>query len=88
LIHTSGINCDIVGPLNDQYGRKRIIIIGHILALIGPIIGLIGQQVYVIMIGLIITGLGLGGQNQAVAVLSEIVKAKNRGGSKVSISLF
>jgi MFS family permease len=65
--------------MSNQYGRKRVIVVGYIIALIGAIIGVIGQQVYIVMIGLIIAGLGSGGQAQAVAVLSETVMNRNRG---------
>jgi MFS family permease len=65
--------------MSNQYGRKRVIVVGHIISLIGAIIGVIVQQVYIVMIGLIIAGLGSGGQAQAVAVLSETVMNRNRG---------
>ncbi|KAH8761725.1 major facilitator superfamily domain-containing protein [Hyaloscypha finlandica] len=52
------------GPLSDQYGRRPIIIVGNCIALLGAIVGASAQHLYVVIIGLIIAGLGSGGQFQ------------------------
>jgi MFS family permease len=65
--------------LSDQYGRRWIVIVGNVIALIGGIAGGTAQHAYVVMIGLLICGLGLGGQSQAVAILSQNFRRKNRG---------
>lgn len=68
-----------VGPLSDQYGRRPIIIVGNCIALLGAIVGASAQHLYVVIIGLIIAGLGSGGQVQAVTILSESVRNQDRG---------
>ncbi|CZR52483.1 uncharacterized protein PAC_02360 [Phialocephala subalpina] len=67
------------GPLSDQYGRRPIIIFGNCIALLGAIVGASAQHLYVVILGLLVAGLGSGGQLQAVAVLSESVRNKDRG---------
>jgi MFS family permease len=68
----------IAGSLSDRYGRRNILVVGNVIALIGAIVCASTSSIYVVIIGQIISGLGCGCQNQAVAIMSELFQKRFR----------
>jgi MFS family permease len=68
----------IAGSLSDRYGRRNILVVGNVIALIGAIVCASTSSIYVVIIGQIISGFGGGCQNQAVAIMSELFQKRFR----------
>lgn len=63
----------IAGVLSDQIGRKPVIIISDVLFTGGSLLMAFAPEIYVLMIGRIIVGLGVGIASMVVPVyLSEV----------------
>lgn len=63
----------IAGVLSDQIGRKPVIIISDFLFIAGSLIMAFAPEIYVLMIGRITVGLGVGIASMVVPVyLSEV----------------
>ncbi|KAK4385165.1 Hexose carrier protein HEX6 [Sesamum angolense] len=63
-----------------DYGRKPSIIIGGVAFLFGAVLGGIAENIYMLIIGRLLLGVGIGFTNQSVPLyLSEMAPPKSRG---------
>jgi len=66
------------GVLSDKFGRKKLIIIGLIIFLIGSIISFIATDIYTLIIGRLLQGAGAIG-SVISATVSDVVQEEKRG---------
>ena len=63
----------VAGPLADRIGRKPVILLADVLFTVGAIVMAIAPEIYVLMIGRIIIGLGVGIASMIVPIyLAEV----------------
>ncbi|KAK6132219.1 hypothetical protein DH2020_034039 [Rehmannia glutinosa] len=71
-----------------DYGRKPSIIIGGVAYMVGAALGGAASNIYVLIIGRILLGVGLGFTNQSVPLyLSEMAPSKYRGAFNVAFQI-
>ncbi|KAL2069461.1 hypothetical protein VTL71DRAFT_14140 [Oculimacula yallundae] len=74
--------CFVGGRLGDKYGRKKAVVIGSILTLIGAALQAGSQSSNMSLVARVISGLGIGFINSIIpAWVSELARAHNRGSS-------
>ncbi|KAL0445629.1 UNVERIFIED_CONTAM: Hexose carrier protein HEX6 [Sesamum latifolium] len=77
---TSLIASLLAASMTRDYGRKPSIIIGGVAFLVGAILGGAAQNIYMLTIGRLLLGVGIGFANQSVPLyLSEMAPSKFRG---------
>ncbi|KAL0304063.1 UNVERIFIED_CONTAM: Hexose carrier protein HEX6 [Sesamum radiatum] len=77
---TSLIASLVAASMTRDYGRKPSIIIGGVAFLVGAILGGAAQNIYMLTIGRLLLGVGIGFANQSVPLyLSEMAPSKFRG---------
>ncbi|OCK82285.1 MFS general substrate transporter [Lepidopterella palustris CBS 459.81] len=76
---SSIVGWNLSGSLSDFYGRRYMLILGNIIALVGAIVCATSDQIWVLMLASCIAGFGGGCQGQASPILSEIFQRKHRG---------
>ncbi|KAL0317604.1 UNVERIFIED_CONTAM: Hexose carrier protein HEX6 [Sesamum angustifolium] len=80
LYLTSLIASFVAASMTRDYGRKPSMIIGGVAFLIGATLGGAAQNIYVLTIGRLLLGVGIGFANQSVPLyLSEMAPSKFRG---------
>lgn len=78
----------LASPVTRTYGRRPSIIIGGIAFLIGSALGGAASNIYMLLLGRILLGVGVGFANQAVPLyLSEMAPAKYRGSFNIAFQL-
>ncbi|KAK4363485.1 hypothetical protein RND71_018726 [Anisodus tanguticus] len=75
-------------PVTRTYGRRPSIIVGGIAFLIGSALGGAATNIYVLILGRVLLGVGVGFANQSVPLyLSEMAPAKYRGSFNIAFQL-
>ena len=72
-----GVSQLIYGPLSDHYGRKRTVLFGVYVFLIGTILAVSSKSIYVLLSARLIQGLGIGSATTiSRAILRDVFKDK------------
>ena len=72
-----GLATLFTGPLSDSFGRKKIILLGGIIFLIGAIIAGLAKSLEMILLGRFIQGLGVAGPRVvALAIVRDLYKGR------------
>jgi len=84
------ISAPLIGHFSDQYGRKKTLGVCLFLVCLGfllPILGILSQQVLLIIFGRFLTGLGSASQAIAQAAVSDIYKSRKKSQALSLIAL-
>jgi MFS family permease len=68
----------IVGQLGDIFGRRNVLIVGNLLALLGNLISALGKNINTLIGGSVFIGLGSSMHQIGWAAVGEIVPKKRR----------
>jgi Bcr/CflA subfamily drug resistance transporter len=68
LLAAYGLSMLVYGPLSDSIGRKRVLIIGMAIYLVGSVITCVTNDLSILVFGRVIQGLGLGSATVAKAI--------------------
>ncbi|KAL0292499.1 UNVERIFIED_CONTAM: Hexose carrier protein HEX6 [Sesamum calycinum] len=70
----------LAATVTQDYGRKPSIIVGGVAFLFGAVLGGVAENIYMLIIGRLLLGVGIGFTNQSVPLyLSEMAPPKSRG---------
>ncbi|XP_057546664.1 hexose carrier protein HEX6 isoform X1 [Amaranthus tricolor] len=80
--------CFFASPITKKYGRKPSVLIGGLAFLAGSVIGGAAVNIYMLILGRLLLGVGVGFANQSVPLyLSEMAPPKYRGAFNNSFQL-
>jgi len=79
-ILTSTIVMPLYGRVGDQIGRRSLLVAAILLFMVGSVIGAVAENIYVLIIGRGVQGLGGGGlMLLSQAIIADVVPARDRG---------
>jgi MFS family permease len=76
-----------VPSLSDIFGRRRFVICGCFVSLVGTAIALASQNVPMMIAAMALKGIGSGSQQLALAAIAEIVPNKHRGTAQAALDI-
>ncbi|TID24217.1 Neutral ceramidase B [Venturia nashicola] len=80
------VSLPISGGLSDIFGRRRFIICGCCISLVGTSIAIGAQNIPMMIAAMTFKGIGSGGQQLALAAIAEIVPNKHRGNAQAVLA--
>jgi len=81
------VSLPISGGLSDIFGRRRFVIGGCFVSLIGTAIALGSQNIPMMITAMALKGIGSGSQQLALAAIAELVPNKHRGTAQAVLDL-
>ncbi|KAF2428787.1 MFS general substrate transporter, partial [Tothia fuscella] len=81
------VSLPISGGLSDIFGRRRFVIAGCCISLIGTAIAIGSQNIPMMIAAMALKGIGSGSQQLALAAIAEIVPNKHRGNAQAALDI-
>jgi MFS family permease len=81
------VSLPISGGLSDIFGRRKFVIAGCFVSLMGTAIALGSQNIPMMIAAMTLKGIGSGSQQLALAAIAEIVPNKHRGTAQAVLDI-